>query len=268
MELINHLGWTKILSALSLFVFGYFLAGWLSRLTLKALGKHFSKHQTMIASRLIFYFLFIIFIISGLQQLGFKLSVLLGAAGIFTVALSFASQTAASNLISGIFLLFERPFKVGDLIEIKSLMGYVETIDLLSTKIRTGDNTLVRIPNESLIKSEITNLSYYKTRRVDILIGIAYEGDIEQAKQVLIHMAEEHPLSLKDPQPTVIIDSFADSAINLKLMVWAKRDDFFTLRNQLRDKLKPALDQAGIDIPYPQLTLHQSKPTAGTGEQS
>ncbi|MFN9975907.1 MAG: mechanosensitive ion channel family protein, partial [Phycisphaerae bacterium] len=113
----------------------------------------------------------------ALDSLGFDLKVLLGAAGILTVAVGFAAQTSASNLISGLFLMFERPFVVGNSIVIGDLRGEVVAIDMLSTKIRTFTNMMVRIPNETLVKSNIVNLSYFPIRRVDLEVGVAYSSD-------------------------------------------------------------------------------------------
>ncbi|QRN04535.1 mechanosensitive ion channel [Legionella sp. MW5194] len=244
--------------SLGLFVFGYFLAKKVSHFVAIPIAQRFSRHHAQLVRRATFYIIFIMFFVTGLQHLGFNLSVLLGAAGVFTVAVSFASQTAASNLISGIFLLFERPFKVGDTIEVKTIRGTVESIDLLSSKLRTSDNTLVRIPNESMMKSEIFNLSYFLTRRIDVLLGVSYQCNIEQVKQLLKGVAEEACDNvLKEPEPTVIIDQFADYAVQLKLMVWAKNGDLQTIKNSLQEKIKRVFDEHGIEMPVQQVTIHQ-----------
>lgn len=258
MELLQEMNIIQITYALFLVGFGYFISRWISAAIEKSMNNHFNRHQTMIARRLMFYTIFLLFIISALHQLGFKLSVLLGAAGIFTVAIGFASQTAASNLVSGIFLLFERPFKVGDLIEVGSTFGYVEAIDLLSTKVKTVDNILVRLPNETLIKSAISNLSYFKTRRGEIIIGVAYDCDVDLAKKILLDLAQAHELVLKKPEASVIINQFADSAINLKFTFWTKTADVFNVRNELREQIKQQFDKEKIEIPFPQLHLHQA----------
>lgn len=258
MTFLTEIDWLHLSYAFLLATMGYFIARQLSRITDKTMSKRFSRHQASLAKRLVFYLIFLIFIISALQQLGFKMTVLLGAAGVFTVALSFASQTAASNLVSGIFLLFEHPFKVGDVIQVKGLTGTVDSIDLLSTKILTADNMRIRIPNESIMKSDITNMSYFNKRRVDIIISVAYATDIEQAKTILIGLAKSHEKVLSKPLPDVIIDKFADSAIELKFMVWAKTTEVASVKNQLHELIKKEFEVAGIEMPFPQLTLHQN----------
>ncbi|HCA89478.1 MAG: hypothetical protein CMF38_04265 [Legionellaceae bacterium] len=245
--------------ALALLIAGFFIGKRLSLwLETHILAAHFSRHHSVLMSRAIFYVIVFIFFIASLQQLGFNLSVLLGAAGVFTVALSFASQTAASNLISGIFLLFERPFQLGDTIEVSGITGLVESIDLLSTKLKTFDNTLVRLPNEALIKSNITNLSYFATRRLDLIIGVAYGTDFNTARSVLLSMTHEFNEILKEPAPDVIIQNFAESAIELKFMMWLKTSDLARVKNNLQALIKSRFEAQGIDMPFKQITLHQA----------
>jgi small conductance mechanosensitive channel len=194
-----------------------------------------------------------VFFITSLQHIGFQLSVLLGAAGVFTVAIGFASQTAGSNLISGIFLLFEQPFKVGDTVDIKGNIGVVDSIDLLSTKLKTSDNKLVRIPNEVMIKSEMINLSYFSTRRVDIIVAVSYATDINQVKSILLDVAANCALVLKDPEPSVSIINFINSAIEIKFMVWVYTSEVSAARNNLQEMIKKQFDLSGIVSPAPQM---------------
>jgi small conductance mechanosensitive channel len=253
---------TKVLNIIyagGLLLVGFFLASRVNTLIERALGNRVSRHHVMLISRATFYLILIIFFVSSLQHLGFNLSVLLGAAGVFTVAVSFASQTAASNLISGIFLLFERPFKIGDGIIVNNITGIVDSIDLLSTKLRTSDNKLVRIPNETLIKSSITNLNYFKTQRIDLIIGIAYNSNLNAVKSVLFSIAQDCEHVLKDPPASVIINNFADSAIELKFMVWVKTHDVSMVKNQLQENIKQQFDIAHIELPFPQVTIHRVK---------
>lgn len=247
----------NIVYALSLFLVGYFIAKRMSILVERSMSKRFSRHQTMLVRRSVFYGIFTVFFVTCLQHVGFKLSVLLGAAGVFTVAISFASQTAASNLISGIFLLFEHPFKVGDTVEVKGIQGIVDSIDLLSTKLKTADNKLVRIPNEAMIKSEITNLSYFTTRRIDLIISVAYDCNITQVKAMLLEIAEHCGKVLKDPAANVTINNFANAAVELKFMVWVNTAEISATRNILQETIKQRFDQEGIESPQPQVTVHR-----------
>jgi small conductance mechanosensitive channel len=254
----NYLPLINILYALGSLGIGYFIAKKVSALVQRAVYKRFSQHQAMLAQRLIFHILLVLFFINAFQELGFNLKVLLGTAGIITVALGFASQTAASNLISGLFLLFEHPFRVGDTIDVKGIVGIVVSIDLLSTKLRSADGKLVRIPNETMIKSEIINLSYFPTRCAEIVVSIAYSCDITQIKKMLLEIANQCEQVLNDPEPKVVINNFAASAVELKLQIWTKNDMLSSTKDYLQEIIKARFDQEGIEMPYPQLTIHQN----------
>jgi len=236
---------------------GLILAQRVSTMAGNAVNKRFSRHHAMLIRRLIFYTLFLMFAFTALQQLGFKINVLLGAAGVFTVALSFASQTAASNFVSGVFLLFERPFKIGDTIEVKNFQGTVDAIDLLSTKIRTADNTLVRIPNEVIMKSEVVNTSFFKTIRISIAITVVYKSEVERVKAVLLALAKDCDDILTEPAAQVIVNNITDYALELKLMVWTKTSRATKVKNLLYELIKERFDQENIEIPSPKITTHQ-----------
>ncbi len=245
----------QILRAVILLLAGFVIAGFAARTTGRLLSKNFSQQHVMLFKRLVYWLLLALFIASALKQLGFSLSVLLGAAGVLSVALGFASQTSASNLISGLFLIGEQPFQLGDTIKVGNTTGEVLSIDLLSVKLRTFDNLYVRIPNESLIKSEVTNLTRFPIRRFDLTLGVAYKENISQVRKVLLQVAENNPLSLDEPAPVFVFLGFGESALDIQFSVWSKRENFRDLRNSLQDEIKQAFDAAGIEIPFPHRTL-------------
>lgn len=198
-----------------------------------------------------------IFVISVLvlNILEVPLSALLGTAGIVTVAVGIASQNSMGNLISGIFLLSEQSFVVGDVIEVGAYIGTVQSVDLLSVKIKTFDGLHLRIPNETLIKSEITTITKNPLRRVPLSIGISYYDDIEKARDILFRVAGEEKLALKDPEPFFMVSGYGDSSINLFFGVWGKTPDFAVLKTNLLISIKKAFDIEGIEIPFPHLTI-------------
>lgn len=214
------------------------------------MNHHVSKHLGHLLSRFIFYLILLAFLISGLRHLGFHLSVLLGAAGILTVGLSFASQTAASNLISGIFLLFEQPFKVGDMLELKEATGTVESLDLMSTKLRTLDNKCLRIPNESLMKSQIINLNHYAERRIELLINVTYETDLALAEALLAAIAAEISLPHPEHAPKVFVNAFREAAIELRLLTWAETSQVSMIKSQLYETIKLKFAEHNISLAY------------------
>lgn len=245
----------QLLRASSLLVAGFFIAKLASLGLTRAAKNHLDHHQSIMLRRGSYYLILILFFITALHQMGFNLSVLLGAAGILSVAIGFASQTSASNIISGLFLITERPFSVGDMIRVGTTSGEVLSIDLLSVKLRTFDNLLVRIPNETLIKSEVTNMTRFPIRRIDLLIGIAYKEDVRKVRTVMEQVADENPLCLEEPKPLFIFLGFGDSSLNLQFSVWAKRENFLELKNTIQIEIKEAFDAHGIEIPFPQRSL-------------
>ncbi|MFC2173772.1 mechanosensitive ion channel family protein [Acidobacteriota bacterium] len=218
--------------------------------------KRMTLQQTMLLRKVLFYSLTVLVLVTVLRELGFKLSVLLGAAGILTVALGFASQTSASNLISGLFLIVESPFKIGDIITIDGTTGEVLSIDLLSVKIRTFNNLYVRIPNENIIKSKTTTLTRFPIRRIDLQLGVAYKEKIARVKKVLFKVADKNPLCLDEPKPLFIFTGFGDSALTFQFSVWTRRENFLDLRNMIYEEIKVAFDEEGIEIPFPHRTLY------------
>jgi small-conductance mechanosensitive channel len=244
-----------IISAALLILIGYLSGRILSTSIAKTFLKQLTPQQYMLLRRFIFYFVMILFIASAIEQLGFHISALLGAAGILTVAIGIASQTSMSNVVSGLFMIGEKPFEVGDQVKVGDTQGEILSIDLLSVRIRTNDNTMVRIPNEMLIKSPITNLSYYPIRRADLKISIAYKDDLDKVKKVLMEVADKNPLSLIEPRPLFQVLEFADSSINIQFSVWGSRQHFIELKNTVQTEIKKAFDKQGIEMPFPTRTL-------------
>ena len=240
---------------------GLVLARIAAVVTTKVTGSNLDAHAGMLVRRVVYYLVLVLFLVSALRELGFNLGVLLGAAGILSVAVGFASQTSASNLISGLFLLGERPFAVGDVITVGNTTGEVMSVDLLSVKIRTFDNRFVRIPNETMIKSEVTTLTRFPIRRYDVQLGIAYKEDIARAREVLMAVADRNPSCLEEPQPLFIFLGFGDSALNFQFSVWAARENFLDVRNSIQEEIKLAFDDAGIEIPFPHRTLYAGSAT-------
>jgi len=223
--------------------------------------RRFSAQQGMIVGKIVYYAGLFVLLIPILNEFGFKLSHILGAAGIVGIAIGFASQTSVSNVISGLFLIAERPFQVNDVITIQNITGIVMSIDTLSVKIRTFDNKYVRIPNETIIKSEVTNNTHFPIRRVDINVNIAYKEDIERVRNLLLSIAHNNPLCLKDPEPVVIFTDFGSFSINLLFAAWAERADWIQLKNSLARDILKRLNEEGIEIPFPHVSLYTGSMT-------
>ncbi|MCE5270860.1 mechanosensitive ion channel family protein [bacterium] len=236
-----------------------------SRLVAASVGKiverRSSKQQSIIFRKMALYLMLTLVLVSALRELGFQLGVLLGAAGVLTVAVGFASQTSASNIISGLFLLADRPFQIGDVIQIGQTTGVVHSIELLSVKLQTFQNHLVRIPNEELIKSQVINFTYWPIRRIDIEIGVAYKEDIGKVRSLLMEVADRNPLCLEEPGPLFIFAGYGDSSINLQFCIWVKKENYLDAMNSTKQQIKEIFDRNGIEIPFPQVSVSTSSVT-------
>lgn len=246
---------TLIIRFILTLVIGFPLIKLLKKIIIKFLSKYLTPQSEMIVQRFVWYSLMVILIVSSLNQLGFKLSALLGAAGIFGVAIGFASQTSFSNLISGMFMISEKTFAVGETIQVGTTMGEVLSIDLLSVKLRTFDNKYVRIPNENLIKSEMINISRFPIRRCDFDIGVAYNSDLKHVIRVIEEVIHQNIYALKEPQALILVNQFADSAVNLRIGVWTIKEHFIECTNSIKIEIFEKFKQEKIEIPFPQRSI-------------
>ena len=203
--------------------------------------------------RYIFYVVVVLYI---LGLFGINLKAIWGAAGIAGVAIGFAAQTSVSNLISGLFVLTEGSIHVGDTIIVGDVTGIVDEVKLLSIRVHTFDNQMVRIPNSTIINSNLMNNSYHNKRRLTLNVGVDYSTDMRTALETLKKAPALCPTVLSDPAPAVWFDGFADSSINLVVAVWFKPVDFLQTKNDLYIAIKQVLDEAGISIPFNQLDVH------------
>ena len=251
---------SEILVAIILCFIGFLIARLVSNTFIRTIGSRLNAHQRLLWRRGIFYFIFLLFIMTSLREAGFKLSVFLGAAGILTVALGFASQTSATNLISGLFLIGEGSFEVGDTIQItlirgQTIEGQVISIDLLSVKPLTLDNVYIRLPNEQLIRTPVMNLSKYPIRRIPITLAINFHEDIIKVRQVLLDVAAKYPLVMDDPKATVTVTAFRESSIELLFAVWCRQENALKVRDEMQERVRNGFLENQIEIPVPKMGL-------------
>jgi len=195
-------------------------------------------------------------VVSVLQSVGVNLSALLGAAGIAGIAIGFAAQTSVSNLISGIFLVFEKPFQISDTIQIDEISGIVMSIDLLSVKLQTFDNRFVRIPNESIIKTNVINLTRFPIRRLDIYVNVSYTTDLRKATDVLRDIAYKNIYVLDNPSPLILIDKFDIPGVGILLGVWFEKSNLVEIKNTILMDIQERFAEEGIEIPYPKRDVY------------
>ena len=267
MFVLAQINWTKLLDLqtavhiAALVVLGFPLLIILSAVVGRVAKKQLSAQAAMVLRKGIFYIGSLVIILTVLHQLEFKMGALLGAAGIVGIAIGFASQTSVSNIISGLFLISERPFEVGDLIRIGDTTGTVMSIDLMSVKLKTFDNQFVRLPNETLIKTQVNNLTHYPIRRLDIHLGVAYKENVAHVKKVLREIGKLNPHCLDEPEPLILFENFGDSALEFLFAVWSTKEDYLKLKKKIRQEIKERFDAEGIEIPFPHRTLYSGSVT-------
>ncbi|MDF1815903.1 MAG: mechanosensitive ion channel family protein [Verrucomicrobiales bacterium] len=256
-----------IFASLIIIFGGFLLSVLLGRIAIRPWRRYLSKQAMMVLRKGIAYGIFVIVVMMVLQEFEVKLTAILGAAGILGIAIGFAAQTSLSNIISGIFLLCEKPFQVGDVIQVGGERGVVESIDMLSLTLRTFDNLSIRLPNETLVKGQLTNITRHPIRRYDIKLSVGFKEDPERIIEVIRDIADENSHVLVEPDPLVAFTGFGESGLEFTLGVWHEKNDFIEMRNSILSSIKKRFDAEGIEIPYPHrvvLTRNDSETNPNT----
>lgn len=214
-----------------------------------------SAHNMMILQKGVKYLFYVFCGMYILSLFGVNFNAIWGAAGIAGLAIGFAAQTSVSNLISGVFVLGEKTMKVGDYITVGGESGIVDSVGLLSVKIHTLDNQMVRIPNSAIINSNFTNNSFFPRKRMTFAVSIDYKTDMKAALAAIQKVPELCPTVLADPAPAAWYDGFGESGIGLTLAVWFVPSDLIQTKNDVFIGIKQRFDEAGINIPFNRLDV-------------
>ncbi|HAH63446.1 MAG TPA: mechanosensitive ion channel family protein [Treponema sp.] len=206
--------------------------------------------RSAIATKTVKYIFYIVLVMYVLSCFGIKLTALLGAAGVAGLAVGFAAQTTVSNLISGLFVMGEGVMKIGDVINVGGITGIVDSVDLLSTKVHTFDNQMVRIPNSSIINTNFQNNSFFEKRRLTFAVNANYKTDIQKALDTFSKAPQLCPTVLQDPAPAVWVEKFGDSNVNMTVAVWYNAADYLKTRNDMFIALMKVMKDAGISMAY------------------
>lgn len=242
----------KVLSALLILIIGLFAINIIVKLAKKVMRK--SKVDLTLEKflgNLLGWGLKILLIVTVITQLGVEttsFAAILAAAGL---AVGLALQGSLANFAGGVLIMIFKPFKIGDLVEAQGEIGVVKEIEIFTTKLTGLSNKEIIIPNASLSNGNIINYSTEGTRRVDLVIGVSYDADIKQTKEVLLNVLTSHPKVLKDPAPGVTVSELADSSVNFAVRPWCKTEHYWDVYFEVTENVKLELDKAGIEIPYP-----------------
>jgi small-conductance mechanosensitive channel len=255
-KLINPATIEKFIRIVFILIIGVSSIQLIAFMLRRSLRKQLSRQRMMLITRTVIYTGYTGLVLIVLKEFNYDLTALFGAAGVVGIVIGVASQTSIGNIISGLFLVGEKSFEIGDVVRIGDKTGTVYSIDLLSIKIKTFDNLLIRIPNQSVISSELTNVTRFPIRRLDFQIGVAYKEDLRKVRSVLESVARNNPLCLEEPEPYILFQTFGDSSINIIFGVWFEKANYAAVKNSVFIEIKEAFDREGIEIPFPHVSIY------------
>ena len=232
------------------------IADWLEK---RMLASKVDKAVAGFSSSILYALMFAAVVLMALGQIGIQTTsfiAILGAAGL---AVGLALQGSLSNFASGVLMILLRPFKAGDFVEVAGQMGTVDRIELFHTYMKTLDNRSVILPNSSVMDDTIINYSALSTRRLDLTIGISYDADIRQARDLMKNILDNEERVLPDPAYMIFVSELADSSVNFSVRIWVKSSDLLQFKSDFLEKVKYTFDENGVGIPYPQMDVHLSK---------
>jgi small conductance mechanosensitive channel len=195
-------------------------------------------------------------VIAALNKLGIQTTSLIAVVGAAGLAIGLALKDSLGNFAAGVMILIFKQFKAGDFIEAAGVLGVVETLNVFSTQLKTGDNKTVYVPNGKLIGDNIINYSAKPTRRIDMVVGVSYDADLSHVKKVLEDILAKESRILEDPAPTIGVLALADNSVNFAFRPWVNAADYWGVHFDLHAAVKTRFDEEGIGIPYPQRDVH------------
>lgn len=249
----------KIVGAVLILILGRLLAGMVRRGIGRLLRRtHTEEAIVGFAANLGFTLVIVFTLIAALAKFGVQTASFVAVLGAAGFAVGFALQGSLSNFASGIMILVFRPFKVGDLIEAAGVLGIVKDIQLFNTVLATLDNVKIIVPNGKVYGDVIKNISGYDTRRVDLVFGIGYASSMQKAYDIMQGLLKADARILADPAPQIAVSELADSSVNFVVRPWVKAADYWGVKFDVTRKIKETFDEKGIDIPFPQTTVHMA----------
>jgi small conductance mechanosensitive channel len=251
----------KIIGAIAIFIIGRWFVKKITLLFKQLMLKSQLDITLIEFSQSILYFILLLaVIVASLNTLGIATTSFVAVFGAVGLSVGLALQDSLANIGAAVLIMFFRPFKIGDTVEVAGAMGTVGDINLFSTTITPIDNRTIIIPNAKIVADKITNFSKQEQRRLDIVIGISYEDDLKVAKNVLLSLLQNNEKIIQDPEPFVGVFNLGQSGVDLAIRAWVKTEEYADMRFEVLEEIKLACDANGISIPYPQIDLHHKNP--------
>lgn len=253
----------KVVGAIVVLIIGRMVAGMI-RSGLRRTMTRAEVDATLIpfVASLVYYLVMAVIVIAVLSLFGIQTASLVAVLGAAGLAVGFALQGTLSNFAAGVMLLVFRPFKVGDWVEIGGIAGSVIAVRIFSTILKTGDNIMIIVPNSQVWGGTIKNYNGFDTRRIDLVMGIGYDDDIQVAMDTISKIVNADERVLSDPAPLIAVSNLGDSSVDLVVRPWCSGADYWGLRFDLTRRLKEGLEAAGCSIPYPQQDVHMHQVSA------
>jgi small conductance mechanosensitive channel len=203
--------------------------------------------------------LMVIVVVAAIGQIGIQTTSFIAIFGAAGLAVGLALQGSLSNFAAGVLIVMFRPYKVGDFIEAAGISGVVEEVQILTTILKTGDNKQIIVPNGQIMDSIITNYSANDTRRIDMVVGVSYDDDLDKVHKTLKELVAAEERILEDPATTIAVSELGDSSVNFVLRPWVRTADYWGVKFDLTEAIKKRFDQEGISFPFPQQDVHLYK---------
>ncbi len=243
----------SVIGAIVILIAGFWFAGFAKRSVRRLMDRSEKIDPTIsiFFSSLVRYAIIVFTILAVLDQFGVETTSFVALIGAIGLAIGFALQGTLSNVASGIMLLFFRPFKVGHFVDAGGISGTVKGINLFSTEMATPDNVQIIVPNSEIWGSAIKNFSFNPTRRVDMVMGISYDDDIDKAMGIIKEILNADARTHEDPAPVIAVGTLGESSVDILVRPWCNADDYWKYRWDVTKKIKETFDDKGISIPYP-----------------
>ncbi len=249
-----------LIAAIIILIVGRIAVGFVVRAIRIGMRKNgIDKTLETFICNLVKWALMIVVIIAAISQLGIQTTSFVAIFGAAGLAVGLALQGSLSNFAAGVLIVLFRPYKAGDWIEAAGIAGAVEQVQILTTVLRTGDNKRVIVPNSQIMNSVITNYSANDTRRIDLVIGVGYDDDLDKTRRVLEEIVAADERVLKEPAPQIAVSELGASSVDFVVRPWVSTPDYWGTRFDLTETIKKRFDQEGISIPYPQQDVHLHK---------
>lgn len=256
MDLLMYYG-PKVLAAIAIFFIGKIVANWVKRIVTKVMTKgNVDPLIIGFTSSIAYMALMVFVVVATLGQIGIQTTSFIAVLAAAGLAIGLALQGSLANFAAGFLLIIFRPFREGDFIEAAGVTGKVDVIQIFTTTLKTPDNKIIIIPNAKLGNDNIINYSAQKTRRVDMVVGVSYDADLKQVRNILEDIVSKDERILKDPEHLIAVGELADNSVNFFVRVWVESSDYWNVFYDANETVKLRLDEAGIGIPYPQRDVH------------